>query len=56
MKSKGCCGLGFVPLIKMISGYVCKLFAIGDIVAMGVDELIEFPVGPSSVQQFARFT
>ena len=44
-----------MPIIEVFSGDACKVFAIGDDVAGGVQQLVEFPVGSSPVQKFTSF-
>ena len=44
-----------MPIIEVFSGDACKVFAIGDDVAGGVQQLVEFPVGSPSVKKFTSF-
>jgi hypothetical protein len=44
-----------MPLIEMVGGNACKVFAVGDDISSGVQELVEFPVGASPVKKFASF-
>ena len=53
MKTKCCRGLGCMPLIEVFGGDVCELFAVCNDVALCVDEFVKFPIGASSVEQFA---
>jgi hypothetical protein len=45
-----------MPLIEVFGGYLRELFAIGNDITLRIDEFIKFPVGASSVEQFACFT
>ena len=49
-------GLSCMPLIEVFGGYLRELFAIGNDITLRIDEFIKFPVGASSVKQFACFT
>jgi len=41
-----------MPLIEVVGGDACELFAVCNDVAVCVDEFVKFPIGASSVKQF----
>jgi hypothetical protein len=44
-----------MPLIEMVGGDACKVFAVGNDISSGVQQLIEFPVGAPPIKKFASF-
>jgi len=55
MKTKGGGWFGCVPVIKVVSCDVRKLFPISDDIAIRVNKFVKFPISAASVEKFACF-